>query len=570
MALTPVPWKLLDDVSIWTQHRRALPVPPAGPVSFRAASCTLCPGGCALRVRCVGARPVASVPAPGHPLGSGACALGLTLHHLAYHPLRLASPHHRVDGRLQAVSLEAAVAEIATAAKLAARQGQAVMVLDRRPGRVVSTAWRELLAALPGGVYARPADEGGDARRPAHALPDAALLGIDLERTGTLVSFGAPVLEGWGRPGRMLARRSGMRVVQVDAWRSPSAALADEWVPIRPGAEGPLALALAHVILRDDPRRAPRRHVRRSRRSRPSVPPHGPASSPPASRRSRARSSPQGPAVAVGGGDPGGGPLGPDAERAVALLDLVLGSVGVPGGIVARRPVPEAGEVSGATPASLAAVPAGSVGLALLDGADDGRALPWPMVARTLAPGALVVSLSPFDSGLARHAALLVPGPAPLETWDEVLPSPDAAVASYSLAPALLPAPARGDGRRPPRPGAGGGPRRERARVFARGAPEEPRGGRPGLRPGPPRGARGEGVGPRGRRQRRRGVGDARAGRPVDRRSRAPAEALRPRLAAVGRRAPPLGRRRASRPTASCWWRSPRAGRPAARRSRRC
>ena len=29
-ALTPVPWKLLDDTAIWTQRRHALPVPPRG------------------------------------------------------------------------------------------------------------------------------------------------------------------------------------------------------------------------------------------------------------------------------------------------------------------------------------------------------------------------------------------------------------------------------------------------------------------------------------------------------------------------------------------------------------
>ena len=92
VALTPVPWKLLDDTAIWTQRRHALPVPPRGPVTFRPAACTLCPGGCALRVRCVGPRPVAVAGEAGHPLGGGACAFGLTLHHLAYHPLRLDRP----------------------------------------------------------------------------------------------------------------------------------------------------------------------------------------------------------------------------------------------------------------------------------------------------------------------------------------------------------------------------------------------------------------------------------------------------------------------------------------------
>jgi anaerobic selenocysteine-containing dehydrogenase len=441
-ALTPVPWKLLDDISIWTQHRRGLPVPPRGPVTWKAAACTLCPAGCALRVRCVGARPVSSVGVSGHPLGGGACALGLTVHHLAYHPLRLTGPVRRVGDRLEPVAVDVAVAWIAEAMGEAVRAGQAVMVLDRRPGRVVSTGWRELLAALPSGVYACPPSEGATLAALGEAITPASPLGIDLERTGTLVSFGAPVLDGWGRPGRMLAVRRRLRVVQVDAWRSPSAALADEWVALRPGGEGPMALALAAVIVGDEPARA-------SEAMRTTLAAFAPnlvaerVGVEAARIEALARSLvAQGPAVAVGGGDPGSGPLGVDAERAIALLDLVLGSVGVPGGIVARRSVPEASHEAPGAVASLAEVPAGSVRVVLLDAADDGRALPWAALARTLVPGALVVSLSPFESGFARQAALLLPGPAPLEAPDEVLPSADAAVASYGLAPALRPPPA--------------------------------------------------------------------------------------------------------------------------------
>ena len=67
--------------------------------------------------------------------------------------------------------------------------------------------------------------------------------------------------------------------------------------------------------------------------------------------------------------------------------------------------------------------------------------MPWAAVARTLAPGALVVSLSPFDGALARNAGLVIPAPAPLEVLDEVLPAADDAAATYAIAPALLPAP---------------------------------------------------------------------------------------------------------------------------------
>jgi anaerobic selenocysteine-containing dehydrogenase len=441
LALSPLPWKLLDDVSIWTQRRHALPLPPRGSVSFRATHCTLCPGGCALRVRCVAERPLAAMPAAGQPGGAGACALGLTLPHLPLHPLRLAGPQRRNGGRPEPVTLETAVEQIAAATRGAEKDGRSVMVLDRRPGRVVSTAWLELLSALPNGVYATLPGEDATFAALGGALEQPAPLGVDLEQTGTLVSFGAPVLEGgWGRPGRVLAARSRLRVVQVDAWRSPSAALADEWLSVAPGAHGLVAIALAHAVARERGLGDPLRQA---------LAPFAPervasAAGVDASRMDALARSlvARGPAVAIGGGDPGAGPLGNDVEQAIALLDLALGSVGVPGGFVARRPVPEAPSMAqGATLAALHEVPTASVAVALVDAADDGRALPWPALERVLAPGALVVSLSPFDGVLARRAALVVPAPAPLEAPEEVLPSADAAVASWAMAPALVPAP---------------------------------------------------------------------------------------------------------------------------------
>ena len=442
-ALTPVPWKLLDDTAIWTQRRHALHVPPRGAVTFRPAACTLCPAGCALRVRCVGARPVAAMGASAHPLGGGACALGLTLHHLAYHPLRLSAPARRVNGRREPLALDAAVGWIAQAVAGARGNGLQVMVFDRRPGRVVSAAWRELLAQLPRGLYVTRAGEGATQAILEQALAKPVPLGLDLEHARTLVSFGAPVLEGWGRPGRMIAVRSRLRVVQVDSWRSPTAALADEWVPLAPGGEAAFALALARVVLTEHatPATQPLRRVLAD-----ASPQRAAARTGVDSGRIEALARAllrQSPSVAIGGGDPGAGPLAPDAERAIALLNVALGSVGRDGGFVPRRPMPESGrDTVEAGEVALEDVPAGSVGVLLLDGADDGRGLPWAPLQRTLAKDAVVVSLSAFDGALAREADLLVPAPAPLEAWDEVLPTPDAVLCSYAVSAPVLKPPA--------------------------------------------------------------------------------------------------------------------------------
>jgi anaerobic selenocysteine-containing dehydrogenase len=439
-TLSPLPWKLLDDAAIWTQRRHALPLPARGALRVEPYACTLCPGGCALRVRLVGTRPVAVSGESAHPLGGSACPIGLTLHHLPYHPLRLRGPAVRRGARLEPASAAEAVDQVAAAIRDTGARGLRTVVLDRRPGRAASIAWRELAAALPRGLYATRPGEDATFERIQRSLAEHAPVGLDLDRTRTLVSFGAPVLEGWGRPARMLTARRSLRVIQLDAWRSPTAALADEWIPIAPGSEGPLALALAHVVARE-------RAL--------TLPPETSAALaafPPARVAHRAGLEAgriealartllhDGPAVAIGGGEPGAGPLPADAEQAIALLDVLLGSVGREGGFVARRALPEPSSRPLAPAVALSDVPAGSVGVLLLDAGDDGRALPAALLEPLLARDALVVSLAPFDGGLARRADVLLPAPPPLETWDEVLPTADADRASWSVArPVLAP-----------------------------------------------------------------------------------------------------------------------------------
>jgi anaerobic selenocysteine-containing dehydrogenase len=78
----------------------------------------------------------------------------------------------------------------------------------------------------------------------------------DLAASDLVLSFGAGLSEAWwglpqaarardGEPGRV------PRWVQVDVRMSRSAASADEWVPVRPGTYGTLALGLAYFILKE-------------------------------------------------------------------------------------------------------------------------------------------------------------------------------------------------------------------------------------------------------------------------------------------------------------------------------
>jgi hypothetical protein len=150
----------------------------------------------------------------------------------------------------------------------------------------------------------------------------------------------------------------------------------------------------------------------------------------------------RGPAVAVAGADPGGGRLGPDAERAIWSLNILAGSIGAAGGFIARRPLPVPSELAQGALAPterLEQVPDSSVQVLMVDAGVSGNGVPWRLLQRKLAKGAHVVSLSPFAGGLALHADMIVPTHAPLETLEEV-PTPFLApAASLALAPPLLP-----------------------------------------------------------------------------------------------------------------------------------
>ena len=51
VSLTPLPWKLADDSTIWTQNWPWVPVPAEGAFSHFKTHCRLCRGGCGIEVR---------------------------------------------------------------------------------------------------------------------------------------------------------------------------------------------------------------------------------------------------------------------------------------------------------------------------------------------------------------------------------------------------------------------------------------------------------------------------------------------------------------------------------------
>ena len=77
-ALSPLPWKLTDDLSIWTQNWPWTPVSQKGEISQVTSACMLCPGGCGISVKKSDERVIKIEGLKEHPVNDGGlCILGL-------------------------------------------------------------------------------------------------------------------------------------------------------------------------------------------------------------------------------------------------------------------------------------------------------------------------------------------------------------------------------------------------------------------------------------------------------------------------------------------------------------
>jgi anaerobic selenocysteine-containing dehydrogenase len=258
-ALSPLPWKLIDDASIWSQNWPWTPVPEKGEISYVNTTCTLCPGGCGLSVRKAGQRVVKLEGQPDHPVNDGGiCTLGAAGAQLLYGPTRIKSPMKKVNGSWHNISWDAAIAEVV--AKLtemrdngSSHQLACISGTDR--GTLPELFNRFLTVYGSPNFMRMPSIE--DSYEAALYLTQGvrAMAGFDLSNSDFILSFGSGLIEGWESPVFMFRAKSvlsenGGRMDQVEPRLSKTAAKSKNWVAINPGTEGALALGLAHVIIK--------------------------------------------------------------------------------------------------------------------------------------------------------------------------------------------------------------------------------------------------------------------------------------------------------------------------------
>ncbi len=266
--LSPVNWKLMDDVAIWTQNWPWVPVPDKGEVTHVDTVCNLCPGDCGITVRKVGDRVTKIEGREGYPVNNGGiCPLGAAGLQLLYGPWRVPGPVRRAgkrgEGIWEQISWEEAIGIVV--AKLAdlRENGQAHTVagiVNSDRGTVPQLFDRFLKAyGSPNLIRAASTEDTYELAMGMMQGTNSSA-GYDLEHANFILSFGSGLIEGWGSPVRVIQAHSRWRtgstrkhatVVQIEPRLSNTAAKADKWYPINPGTEAALALGLANVIIKN-------------------------------------------------------------------------------------------------------------------------------------------------------------------------------------------------------------------------------------------------------------------------------------------------------------------------------
>ena len=164
-----------------------------------------------MRARCVGEQPVSLAGVRG-----GLCPFGLTAHHLPYHP-----------ARLKQGPIEEATAAVAKRAAPPASPCS-ISTPDAPPPGPTAAPWHPSTAL--------------------YLAPESQPVAYDLSAAKTVLSIGAPLLDGWGTPANVFAARRNFRLIQAEAVESRTAVLADEWIPLAPGTERAFAQQILSAL----------------------------------------------------------------------------------------------------------------------------------------------------------------------------------------------------------------------------------------------------------------------------------------------------------------------------------
>ncbi|HEV8638616.1 MAG TPA: molybdopterin-dependent oxidoreductase [Chloroflexota bacterium] len=442
-----------------------------------ATACGMCGAGCGTLVRVIEGRAKKVEGNPDHPVNQGKlCARGQAAVQEQYHPDRITAPLSRralrgAEGVLLPDTWDQALSALLgrlRGAQQANRAGDVVLITRPLGGHQALIVDRFAKAYGAQWLTLDPMPETPLREAVKRVFGQDQIPDFDIARARFVLSFGADWLTHWlspvhygvaygvlrqgsYRPGQSFQPRRDRprgQIVHVSSHFSATAANADEWVPVRPGTEGLVALALANVVASEGlgdagafggagalGNFAPDRVA-------------GPAGVDAERIRSVARAFAQNkPSLAFGGGTAGAHTNGTANLSAILGLNLLAGNVGQDGGVRFNAP-PAIEGLPGQTRASglpefqrlVERLDGGQVQALLVYGANPVHDLPpWLRFRDALLKAPFVASFNSFLDDTTNMADMILPSHLPLEDWGSNVPDPGPGVPVLTIQQPVVP-----------------------------------------------------------------------------------------------------------------------------------
>lgn len=423
-----------------------------GVANYFASTCRQCPAGCGILVRIAEGRAKKIEGNPLHPVNRGRlCARGQAALQDLYHPDRIRRPLRRTgargSGEFSPISWEEGMGLLEGRLKELKETGKAEGLLLMTPP--LRGTLRELVGSFMDAYGSRHHLSYEFLNTECHEQANRSVYGredlpdLDIENTRYLLSFGADLLETYLSPvrygnafGRMRQLRATIRgtFTYAGARMSMTAASADRWLPVKTGQEGILALGMARLILDErlyDPDAVaqaggsvPEWKNRLSGYDLKRVAEETGLSADLIASTARAFATIR-PSLAVAGDAAASQSNGKAAVEAVQFLNVLVGNVGKPGGLLfpSRPSGPgDAGSFADLL-ATIDAMERGAFELAMIYRTNPVHGLP-PSAGfqKAFSKIPFVVAFSSLMDDTARHADLILPDHTDLESWGDVLP----------------------------------------------------------------------------------------------------------------------------------------------------
>ncbi|MBI4213868.1 MAG: molybdopterin-dependent oxidoreductase [Chloroflexi bacterium] len=431
--------------------------------NYYATVCRACPAGCGTIIRVIDGQAKKVEGNPDHPLNLGKlCARGQATVQEQYHPDRLQGPMKRTgdrgSGSFLDISWDEALDTLRGRLEQIRRQGrQSEVALITNPLRAHRHFLVERFAAAYG-LQWHALDLTGEAplREAARrAFGSEILPEFDFQNARYVLSFGADFLGPWlsqvhhsveygrfrqgdYRAGQFRPKTSPQRgyLVQVEPRLTATGASADEWLWVKPGSEGLLALAIGQVMLAGGAADAEGARLVGGPRALDNYAPDRvwEQIGVPAERiRQIARAfGTQRPALAIGGGTVSTHTNSTESLTAIFALNLLAGNIGRAGGVL-PNPGPA---INGLTvnprrdslrdwQSLTERIRGGGIQAVLVKDANPVFDSPGALrFQEALANAPFVASFSSFRDETTLMADLILPSHLPLEEWGDDVPDP--------------------------------------------------------------------------------------------------------------------------------------------------